>query len=170
MCKPIEHHNVLIDAASAYWTEHYGVLYKSRHVYSTTRSHSPTRIVVWDNTCRPNPDKGKGLGDRLHGGNVLTRHSAPGTATAAYTDPHGKPTDDPVTILLSTESTVICADTRFNTGQAGSGQVYATDGLGDGDTATLVYPDGSTIEVVLRFPPHNNGHGYAVLVKGRNAQ
>jgi hypothetical protein len=169
MAKPIEHHIIVLDAANDS-SKTYGVTHKSRNVFDTTKSHSPTRLDVWDNTGRPNPYKGLKLGDVAFEGNphrqqVITDwflRTYPNAVTAEWFDPQNNPTDEPVSLLLSLESTAICADTRFNTGAALSGQVYAKGTrLGDRDTATLVYPDGTTREIMLHFPPHNNGHGYA---------
>ena len=144
---------------------HYGITHRSAFVYDTrVYGGAPTRVNVWSNTGRPNPDKGKSLGDTLRNGNVLTEYSLPGTATREYLDPHNAPTDDPVSILLTPESTVMCADTRMNTGQPGSGQVFARNiRLGDGDTADLIYPEGTVQRVTLHFPRHHNNHGYATI-------
>ncbi len=172
MPKPIEHHVIILDAESEYRREQYGVTHKSRCVFATTKSHSPTRLDVWDNTGRPNPFKGLRLGDVAFKGNpyreqVVTEwfaNKASKPLTAKYFDPSNEPTDEPTSLQLTPESTAICADTRMNTGQPGSGQVYATGvKLGNLDTATLVYPDGTTREVTLHFPPHHNGHGYATF-------
>jgi hypothetical protein len=155
------HHTIVLDTGNARDAS-YGIKYRGRNVYSTRKSHSPTRLVVWDNTGRPNPDLGKGLGDKLRNGNVLTTYTVgQGHGTRRYIDPQGNPSDEPITILLTPESSVICADTRMNTGQPGSGQVYAPGVLADGDSATLVYPSGTRREVILHFPAHTNGHGYA---------
>jgi hypothetical protein len=173
MAKPIEHHTIILDVADESSAQ-YGVAFRSRFVYDTTKSSSPTRLDVWANAGRPNPYHGMKLGDVAFEGNphrqqVITQwfldtnrkfHADP--LTAKWFDPQNNPTDDPFTILLSLESSVICSTPGMNTGFPGSGQVYAKGTrLGDGDTATLIYPDGSTREVTLHFPPHNNGHGFA---------
>lgn len=159
----MSHFTIIMDTVAQYRTTDYGILYESRHVFSTTKSHSPTRVVIWNNTHRPNPDRGKQLGDKLRDGCIVTKYSTPGITERRYIDPQGKPTDEKVTILLSPESTAICADTRLNTGQPGSGQVYAQDRLDDGDTAKLILPDGTNADVVLHFPRGHNGHGYATF-------
>jgi hypothetical protein len=150
-------HTITLQAESA---NDYGVTYRSTYVYQTTKSHGPTRLVVWSNTDRPNPDLGKQLGDTLRNGNKVTAYSERYTR-GQYVDPHNEPTDSPVSYLLTPESTAICADTRFNTGQPGSGQVYGDGTLADGDTAELTYPDGTTELVTLHLPAHHNGHGSA---------
>lgn len=155
------HHLIILDTADSREAS-YGITHHSRHVYRTTKSHGPTRLKVWDNTSRLNPDRGKHLGEPIGGGNTLTKYSQPGTATATYIDPKGNPTDDAVTILLSPESSAITSN-GTNTGTVASRQVYHTDVLGDGDTATLSYPDGTYREATIHFPPYHNGHGYATF-------
>jgi hypothetical protein len=153
MSKEIEHHVIVMNEVTGDRRDFYGILYKSSLVYRTTRSNAPTRLVVWDNTSRPfNADR------------------AAWNTRGAYLDPHNRGTDDEISFLLSTESTVICADTSRNTGQPGSGQVYASGGqevIGDGDTATLVYPDMTAQRVILHMPPHQNGHGTATATTER---
>jgi hypothetical protein len=152
MSKPIENHVMVMRDAGEYRRDSYGVLYQSCLVYDTTKSHAPTRLDVWSNTDRPyNEDRatwntrGKGF---------------------KYLDPHNNGTDDEVSFILSPESSVICSDTSRNTGQPGSGQVYAEgERLGEGDTATLVYPDWTIQRVVLHFT--NNGHGIATATTPR---
>jgi hypothetical protein len=151
MPKPIEHHVIVMREAPTDKREHYGVLYESCLVYDTTKSHSPTRLVVWDNTNRP-----------------FRADRATWNTSGAFLDPHNNGTDDPVSFLLSPESTCICADTRMNTGQPGSGQVYARgERLGEADTATLIYPDMTALTVALHFT--NNGHGIATATGVREA-
>jgi hypothetical protein len=132
-------------------------------------SSAPTRIDVWDNTGRPNPFKGLKLGDVAFKGNphreqVITEWFANKPSrplTAEYFDPQNEPTDAPVSILISPESTVITSN-GTNTGTIASGQVYDKGvTLRREDTATLRFLDGSTRDVALHFT--NNGHGYAVF-------
>jgi hypothetical protein len=76
-----------------------------------------------------------------------------------YLDPHNKGTDSPVSLLISTESTMI-TDNGTNTGTEASGQVYApdqVDPIRHGDTLTLIYPSGTEQTWTARFT--NNGHG-----------
>lgn len=156
MPKDVEHHTLVLDESTAYDKEHYGIIYRGRHVYRTTKSSAPTRLVVWDNTHRPND------GSRIP---IVVRRIAGEVHEGKYLDPHNEPTDERYSLLLSPESSAICADTRFNTGQPGSGQVYGNGTLGDNDTATIVYPNGGMgeIEVTLHFPKWNNGHGHATV-------
>ena len=140
---------------------HYGIIHSSAFVYDTTKSHSPTRVDIWDNTGRPNPFRNAKLGDVIRNQTVTEWFLGTGKTEPRYFDPQNEPTDAELSILLSTESSVICADTRMNTGQPGSGQVYGPGRLGEGDTATLHFADGHKQNVTLHFT--NNGHGYAVL-------
>ena len=170
MSKPIENHVMVMRDAGEYRRDSYGVLYQSCLVYDTTKSHAPTRLDVWSNTDRPNPYYGAKLGDRPCEGRgaldiTITEYSLPKTH-AKYLDPHNDPTDDEISFLLSPESSVICSDTSRNTGQPGSGQVYAKgERLGEGDTATLVYPDWTVQRVLIHFT--NNGHGIATATSPR---
>jgi hypothetical protein len=59
--------------ASKYRQEHYGVTHESALVYRTNTSHSPTRVQVWDNTRRVNPDPG---GRIQHGHAVIQEVAA----------------------------------------------------------------------------------------------
>lgn len=161
------HHTVILDAASESRAR-YGILYVGRHVYDTTESSAPTRLNVWSNENRPNPYHGAKLGDRVGRGEMertVTRWFLnSGQCDPLYLDPHNEPTDDPISLLLTTESSAICSNTSMNTGQPGSGQVYARGAkLADGDTATVIYPGGQAQDIVLHFPPNNNGHGYATF-------
>ena len=164
------HHEILMIETAEYRRDHYGVTHSSLYVYGTSTSHSPTRIDMWDNTGRPNPFKGMKLGDVAFKGNphreqVITEwfaNKASRPLTAKYFDPQNEPTDAPVSILISPESSAICADTSMNTGQPGSGQVYDKGvTLRREDTATLRFLDGTTRDVALHFT--NNGHGYATF-------
>lgn len=160
------HHDIVLDVASKS-RAYYGITHTGRNVYDTTTRGGPTRLAVWENIGRPNPYHGAQLGDRPCKGRgeldiTITEYSLPKTLPR-FLDPHNNPTDEPVSLLLSPESTVICSNTSMNTGQPGSGQVYAEGKLADGDTATLFFPLGDTREVVLHFPPHHNGHGYATF-------
>lgn len=162
------HHFIVMDTADRYRTEQYGVTHQSRNVYQTTKSSGPTRLVVWSNVKRLNTDKGKKIGDTLEvgdrRGNIVTEYSLQFTR-GTYLDPNHKPTDEPVSLLLSPESSAITSN-GTNTGTVASGQVYAPGRLADSDTATLSYPNGTMVEVVLHFPPHHNGHGYATITSG----
>ena len=133
----------------------YGITYRSTSVYSASRSYSPTRIVVWDNTGRPNmrngqPQRWTNYGKR-DGGN------------GRFLDPANNATDDAVSVLLTPESTVI-TDNGTNTGTVVSGQVYAesqTRDIDTGDVLRLLYPDGRIESRVVRMT--SNGHGNATL-------
>ena len=155
------HHYITLDATAEYRARQYHVIYTSRNVYRTNRSHSPTRVEVWDNTFRLNPRNGE-----------TVRYGAYGPLDGGkgrYLDPRNIATDDTLTILITTESTVICADPGRNTGHWASGQVYAVNESGqyatlkDGDTATLSSPDGSLRTVDIHLPAGRNGHGYATF-------
>lgn len=138
--------------ASDYRASHYGVLFESAYVYRTGRSYSPTRVVVWSNTSRPNARNGEPV-----------RHGDYGPidgGAGRYLDPHNKATDAERSVLLSTESTVIDAY-GTGTGSKESGQVWADDKLCDGDALTLAYPDGTEETLTARFPRYSNGHGFA---------
>jgi hypothetical protein len=130
----------------------YGITHRSAYVYDTSRSSSPTRVVVWSNEGRPNPRNGQpirwGQAGPIDGGN------------GRYLDPSHQATDSPVTVLLTPESSVITAN-GTNTGTQASGQVYPPAGapIRAGDTLTLIYPDGTEAAHVARFT--NNGHGIA---------
>lgn len=152
------HHLIVLDNASDYRNEHYGVMYESRNVFATSSSgrYTPNRIALWNNLRRPNPRNGERVryGDYgvIDGGN------------GKFLDPQNKATDDTVSILITPESSVLCANTSMNTGQPGSGQVFAKDVLlSDGDTATLSYPRGLTREVTINLPRGHNGHGTATF-------
>lgn len=143
--------------ASDYRREHYGILYESVHVYQTNESHSPTRVVVWDNTHRVNPDPG---GPVKYG----EMGPLPTGGDGKYIDPNNKATDAERTILLSTESTVITAQ-RNGTGHPDSGQVWALGvTIRDGDDFILDYPDAATDLVIAKFPRYSNGHGYCEVL------
>jgi hypothetical protein len=157
-------HIIVLDASKPYDYEHYKITHRSRNVFSTTALRlAPTRLVVWQNH-RPNPFYGAELGDVIGDQTVNEYFLATGRTKPRLLDPQNKPTDEPVTLLLSPESSALCANTDLNTGQPGSGQVFARGvTLDREDTATLVYPDGTTREVTLHFPPYHNGHGYATF-------
>ena len=127
---------------------HYGVTHKSERVYRTSKSNYPTRVVVWDNTRRPNPRNGEpvryGEQGRLDGGN------------GRYLDPRNRATDDTVTVLLTTESIVLDAY-GTGTGTPRSGQVWAEgEPIRPADRITLVFPTGAAAYTV-EFG--GNGHG-----------
>lgn len=159
------HHFIVLDNADNYSRETYGILYKSRNVFDTTVSHGPTRLVVWDNTVRVNPDRGKQLGETLtvgdRRGNRVTEYNRRYTE-GTYLDPRNAPTDALVSILLTPEASAITSN-GTNTGTVASGQVYASGRLADGDTATLSYPHGLDADAILHFPKHHNGHGFVTL-------
>lgn len=139
--------------ASPYDVTTYGILFRSRYVYNSAHSTYPTRVVVWDNTRRVNGRNGEPV-----------RHGDYGPIDGGigrYLDPRNKVTDSERSILLSTESIVI-TNNGTNTGTEASGQVYAPEGakLRDGDTVTLLYPDGRTEEGAAVFPRWSNGHGH----------
>jgi hypothetical protein len=138
-------HTIVLQETTRDRRDFYGITHESAHVYAQARSSGPTRVAVWDNTGRPNK-----------GGSHIT-------GNGKYVDPQNVATDEPVSYLLTPESTVISADTRYSTGGALSRQAYGPGTLRDGDTATLAYPDGSTQDVTLHFPKHSNGHGYATV-------
>ncbi len=138
----------------------YGVTHKSYVVYRTVKSYSPTRVVVWSNVNRPNPHPGE------------TRRTDYGSigGEGQYLDPHNNGTDDPTTILLSTESTVISADPRTGTGGSLSGQMFATyeTRIAEGDRIALVFPGEpaeTTIVGTVTFtgPGCGNGHGRVIV-------
>lgn len=155
------HHFIVMNLAPDYRSRAYGVLYTSRNVYQTNTSHSPTRLEVWNNIGRLNPRNGEpvryGNYGPIDGGN------------GKYLNPRNIATDDDFTILITTESTVMCSSPDLNTGHPDSGQVYAKDESGrpvvirDGDTATLSIPDGTTERIAIHLPPHSNGHGHATF-------
>lgn len=143
------HHMIVMDTAKA---NDYGITHRGRNVFDTTGSHSPTRLVAWDNTGRPNPRNGEPV--------RFGQYGPAGGGDGKYLDPHNEATDAPASLLLTPESTCITSS-GTNTGTVASGQVFAPGRLADGDTATLSFPDGTTREAVLHFPPHRNGHGFA---------
>lgn len=146
----------------------YGVMFKSAYVYMSAVCHGPTRVVLWSNLDRPNPDLGKPLGAMLEAGDRrgcrVTKYSLKYTA-GRYLDPHNEPTDDPFTVLLTPESSVITSN-GTNTGTVASGQVYARPEcrLADLDRALLVFPAGPPVAAVLHFPRYQNGHGHAEFI------
>lgn len=147
----MNHHFIVLNKADA---NTYGILYTGRNVYQTSKSNGPTRLQVWDNTNRVN----KRNGEPVRFGDCGPVDGGDGK----YLDPNNRATDEPVSFLLTPESSVI-TNNGTNTGTAASGQVYAEDILRDGDSATLSYPTGQTREIILHFPAHRNGHGYAKL-------
>jgi len=111
----------------------YGITHKSTTVHKVTGKRDgsyPHRVVVWDNTGRPNTEP-----DRW---NEYSGKPGPGQ----FLDPRRKGTDEPTSILLTAEAVVIDAY-GTGTGTPGSGQVYGAP-LAVGQTVTLRYPDGST--------------------------
>lgn len=161
MVKPIEHHIIpMLPAKDS--RAGYGVIHSSAFVYDTTKSSSPTRVDIWDNTGRPNPFKGAKLGDVVRDQTITEWFLSTGKTEPRFYDPHNEPTDAEISILLSPESTVI-TNNGTNTGTVASGQVFEPGNpkLGEGDTAELHFIDGHKQNVTLHFT--NNGHGYALL-------
>lgn len=159
------HHIIPMFVSTAYDKEHYNITHRSAFVYDSQRTHSPMRLVVWDNMNRPNPYRNAKLGDVIGTGQnaqtITEWFLSTGRTKPRFYDPHNEPTDEPFSFLLSLECTVI-TNSGTNTGTIASGQVYAPDTkLMDGDTATLKYTDGTEQEVTLHIPRHNNGHGHA---------
>ena len=149
---PAQHVVELVDAPEQ--RAQYGITHLSRYVFSTTKGSYPTRVVVWSNVNRPNPRNGEpvrfGEYGKLDGGN------------GRYLDPSNNATDEPTSIRLTPEASVI-TNNGTNTGTAASGQVYAPAGqrIAEGDLVALVYPGGSIgVTYVVHFT--NNGHGELV--------
>ena len=147
-------HNIPLVATSDYDQKTYGIRYHSQYVYRVAGSASPTRIVVWDNTVRPNARDGQsvryGNYGPIDGGN------------GRYLDPHHNATDVPFSFLVSPEASVISAH-GDGTGSKASGQVYAptSESLRTGDELILTLPNGGAFSVRVRMT--NNGHGVAEL-------
>lgn len=141
------HHTISMVAVNAN-AMGYGIRAQSEFVYRAT-DHYPVRVVLWDNTSRPNDGHIAYAGD------------------GRWLSPNNKATDDMLTILLSPESIGISSNRDMTTGQPGSGQVYDRNAerLMDGDTATLVYDRNGfgNVEVTLHFPRFHNGHGHATF-------
>lgn len=139
-----------LKAATEYRTESYGVLFEGMFVHRVTgkglhnRSY-PHRVVVWDNTRRPNPRNGEpvryGQYGKLDGGD------------GKYLDPNHNATDAEQTFILDAECISITAD-RTGTGHPQSGQVYAPVELEVGQYVVLIYPDGTTSDpMVIKARP-----------------
>lgn len=132
----------------------YGVEFTSAFVYRTSKSTAPTRIDMWANR-KPNPRDGQpvryGEYGPIDGGN------------GRLLDPGNRATDEPVSVLLSPESTVITAQ-RNGTGHPDSGQVWGPqdDCIRPGDTLLLVFADGR--QETWRATFSNNGHGDGVRI------
>lgn len=137
-----------------YWTEHYGILFESAFVYETNRSHSPTRLQVWDNTRRPNPDPGGPIQWGECG-------PLPTGGDGKWIDPNNRATDTERSYLIKTEATTIDAY-GTGTGSVASGQVYSTDPrrICDGDRVLLRFADGAELDMIAVLPQHGNGYGY----------
>jgi hypothetical protein len=123
----------------------YGVLFEGMFVYDVTGKglhsrHHPHRVVVWDNTRRPNPRNGEpvryGQYGKLDGGD------------GKYLDPSRNATDAEQTIILDAESIAITSN-GTNTGTAASGQVYGPVTLTVGQYVVLIYPDGTTSDPLV---------------------
>lgn len=126
---------VELNEASAYDRKHYGITYRGAFIYHVTGKglHNPTsphRVTVWDNTVRPNTDP-----------DAYSQYSGK-AGPGAYLDPSRKGTDEPVSVYLGAESTIITAN-GTNTGTKASGQVYADETLEVGGFVLLRYPDGT---------------------------
>lgn len=152
-------HLIVMTPATAYRTEHYGITHTSDYVYLNPRAGNfPTRVVVWDNTRRVNPDPGGPVQFGQYG-------PLPTGGDGKYIDPSNRATDDELTILLTPESVTIDAY-GTGTGTRGSGQLWAPDGeiLRDGDTVRLIFVDPvgepRVSDYVARIPHNANGHGY----------
>jgi len=126
--------------------ETYGITYRSAYVYRGIGS-GPIRIKVWSNVNRPNPHPGT---------KRWTEFGSIG-GDGQYLDPNNKGTDEPRSILTGPECVAICADTRMNTGQPGSGQVYAAERLRGGEAVALILPDGTRIEGTVKID--RDGYG-----------
>lgn len=134
----------------------YGITHQSALVYRVMnapgerrvsfRLHNPEyphRILVWDNTGRPNTDPET---RDEHG-----RNAGPGR----YLDPSRKGTDAETTVRLSSESTAISPNrSRPATGDPRSGQQYAQDVvLTVGDYVILESTEGLSEPYVIRTRP-----------------
>lgn len=133
---------VTIADATAYERDTYGITGRSAYVYRVAgkglhNASFPHRVVVWDNTCRPNLHRGEPV-------RMVGEHGKREGGPGAYVDPHGRDTDSPLSVLLSSESVAITAH-GANTGAAASGQVYAAETLRVGDAVTLVRADGTEL-------------------------
>lgn len=145
-----EHRIELVEAGEQHRRYGVSVTHMSTRVYPVAGSVNPTRVEVWDNTGRPNP----------HPGEVRWNEYGPVGGEGRYLDPHNVGTDEPVSVLLSPEASVVSAH-GDGTGTATSGQVWAdTDPIGDGDTLVLSWPDGSVSAWTVAL--NRNGHGHAV--------
>ncbi len=147
---PVADHTIPMVPADAREAS-YGITHKSQYVYRTSKSGYPTRIVRWSNTGRLNGRNGQ----PVRFGEVGPIDGGDGQ----YLDPRNRATDNPVTILVSTEDITIDAY-GTGTGTVGSGQVYAPRGeiLRPGETVTLTYGDDTSGPYPVRFT--GNGHGY----------
>lgn len=147
-------HPIVLVSATKYQQEHYGITENSAFVYRVAGSHSPTRIVVWDNSVRINPRNGLPV--------KYSNYGKIDGGDGKYLSPNNDATDSPVSVLLSPESSVISAH-RDSTGTPAGGQVWSAQEaqIEHGDELRLLYPDGSaqTWEVFLT----NNGHGVALF-------
>ncbi len=151
---PAEHRVELIEADAD--RGRYGIMYLSRFVFRTSKGSSPTRVKVWSNLNRPNKRNGEpvkfGEYGKIDGGD------------GCYLDPQNNATDDPTTILMTPEASVLSAH-GDSTGTEASGQVWAPRGtrIAEGDRLVLVYPDGIEIAFTAHFT--NNGHGRLTYVE-----
>lgn len=150
-----EHRVELVEAPEQ--RQQYGIRYLSRYVFEARKRYSsPTRIVVWDNTGRLNPRNGEGV-----------RHGQYGLidgGNGRYLDPSNRATDEPTSVHLTPEASVI-TNNGTNTGTEASGQVFAPAGtvIREGDRLVLVYPDGAEVVFTARFT--SNGHGHLDYVR-----
>lgn len=124
--------------ASEYRRTTYGVEYESTTLHKMTGKglHNPSfphRIDVWDNTRRPNPRNGQPVrfGDYgpVDGGN------------GRYLGPDRRATDDEQTFTVSAQSVMLAA-------RPVERAPYGAD-LAVGQTVTVRYPDGRTVDMVV---------------------
>jgi hypothetical protein len=137
--------------ATDYDLKTYSVIGVSESVYRTAHSTSPTRVKVWGNTHRPNPRNGQ----PVRYGDFGPRDGGNGK----YLDPSNRATDQEISVLLSTECSILSAH-GDSTGTKASGQVYAPETLREGDVLILILPNGTEVPVTARFPRMGNGNGH----------
>lgn len=146
--------------ASDYDQRSYGILLRSALVYQVRnapgerrpahRVHNPGyphRIVVWDNTIRPNTDP-----------DSYSEHTGHKIGRGRFVDPHRRGTDEEISVLLSSEEISISPNrSRPATGDVRSGQQYAQeDILTIGDTVQLQMADSLSEEYQIQTRPLAN--------------